>query len=181
LCGSGVISCAAELYRTGILETSGAFTNNCGIKFLSDQVKNGKNYFLSNPNRDNETGGVFLSQKDIRSIQLGKAALITGIEFLLKKDDRQVPEKIIVAGAFGSYLEKGDMITLGMLPKIELKNIKNRGNLAGAGAVMALCNYRYVQRAKVLASEIKIVDLALNAEFQNVFVQRLSFPKKMNQ
>ncbi|MCP4339511.1 MAG: ATP-binding protein [Desulfobulbaceae bacterium] len=126
------------------------------------------------------TGGVAISQKDIRSIQLGKAALVTGIEFLLKKDDSQVPGKIIVAGAFGSYLEKSDMITLGMLPEIELQDIINSGNLAGAGAVMALCNDQYLQCAKDLASEINVVDLALNIDFQNVFVQRLAFPEILN-
>lgn len=177
LCGSGVISGAAELYRTGIIEPSGAFVKDSNITALSDQVKNGKSYILSNPGGDGGTGEVAISQKDIRSIQLGKAALITGIEFLLKEDDSQVPEIIIVAGAFGSYLEKGDMITLGMLPKIELHDIINSGNLAGAGAVMALCSEQYLQRAKELAAEMKVVDLALSTEFQNVFVQRLGFPE----
>lgn len=156
MCGSGVISGAAELYRTGIVEPNVAFVKDSKISPLSDQAKNGKSYFLPNPGGDIGTGGVAISQKDIRSIQLRKAALITGIEFLLKEDDSKVPGKIIVAGAFGSYLEKSDMITLGMLSKIELQDIINSGNLGGAGAVMALCNDQYLQRTKDLASEIKV-------------------------
>jgi uncharacterized 2Fe-2S/4Fe-4S cluster protein (DUF4445 family) len=177
LCGSGVISVAAELFRSGIVKASGAFVEDTEIRALSAPTNNGKRYVLSQSDSAIKADEVAISQKDIRSIQLGKAALITGIEFLLLKEKTQLPKKIIVAGAFGSYLEKDDMITLGMLPKMELQEIINSGNLAGAGAVMALCDERYLEQAKNLAAEIQIVDLASSPELQKVFVDRLAFPE----
>lgn len=177
LCGSGVISVAAELFRSGIIKASGAFVGDSEIGALSVHKNNGKRYVLSKSNNAAEADDVAISQKDIRSIQLGKAALITGIEFLVLKENTRLPKKIIVAGAFGSYLEKDDMITLGMLPKMELQEIINSGNLAGAGAVMALCDERYLEQAKNLAAEIQIVDLATSPELQKVFVERLVFPE----
>lgn len=176
LCGSGVISVAAALYRVGIVEASGAFVRDSAINALSEHPQNGRKYVICKKSTANEAAEVAISQKDIRSIQLGKAALITGIEFLLQKENEQFPEKIIVAGAFGSYLEKNDMITLGMLPEIQLQKIVHSGNLAGAGAVMALCDDRYLELAKNLAAQIQIVDLATSHEFQKVFVDRLVFP-----
>ncbi len=176
LCGSGVISGAAELYRAGIIEPNGAFVRDSGITSLSDTSNIGRVYFFSHTSTEDGTGDIVISQKDIRSIQLGKAALITGIEFLVMEDGNRVPEKIIVAGAFGSSLDKNDMITLGMLPRIEPQKIISSGNLAGAGAVMALCCDRYLKRIKDLATEIKVVELALSPDFQNTFVQNLIFP-----
>jgi uncharacterized 2Fe-2S/4Fe-4S cluster protein (DUF4445 family) len=172
-----VISVAAELFRSGIVKASGAFVEDTEIRALSAPTNNGKRYVLSQSDSAIKADEVAISQKDIRSIQLGKAALITGIEFLLLKEKTQLPKKIIVAGAFGSYLEKDDMITLGMLPKMELQEIINSGNLAGAGAVMALCDERYLEQAKNLAAEIQIVDLASSPELQKVFVDRLAFPE----
>lgn len=177
LCGSGAVSGVVELYRTGIVEASGAFVKDTGITPLVDRDGIGRSYCLSHSSKEKRRREIGISQTDIRSIQLGKAALITGIESLLKEDGMTLPTRIIVAGAFGSYLDTNDMITLGMLPKVESKIIINGGNLAGAGAVMALCNDLFLQRIEEIASKIKVVDLALNPEFQKIFVKNLSFPK----
>lgn len=179
LCGSGVISVTAELYRAGVVAANGAFVGDPVIGALSAHKQNGKKYVISEKSNADEVDEVAISQKDIRSIQLGKAALITGIEFLLQKENTQIPERIIVAGAFGSYLEKDDMVTLGMLPKMQLQEIINCGNLAGAGAVMVLCDESYLEQAKKLAAQIQIVDLATSLEFQKVFVERLGFPEHL--
>lgn len=176
LCGSGVISGVAELYRAGIVGPGGAFVKDSCIKSLANTSNNGRGYFISRYSKEDGTGDVVISQKDIRSIQLGKAALITGIEFLVKEDWNRFPGKIIVAGAFGSYLDKSDMVTIGMLPRIESQKIISGGNLAGAGAVMALCSDRYFQRVKDMAAKIKVVDLALSPDFQNTFIHNLGFP-----
>ena len=177
LCGSGVISVAAELYRTGLVSASGAFEKDEAIAAFSNKNKNGIKYIVSKRCEEAVTEEVAISQGDIRSIQLGKGALITGIEFLLQQEQSTIPEKIIVAGSFGSYLKKEDMITLGMLPQIELQQIINCGNLAGTGAVMALCDERYQALAKELAAQIQVVDLAASVEFQKVFVKKLGFPE----
>lgn len=179
LCGSGVISVAAELRRSGIIQNSGAFIVDDKIDALSNGSGNGKKYKISAADRNTKTVEVVISQKDIRAIQLGKAALITGMEFLLNMEERKFPEKIIVAGAFGSYLEKQDMLTLGMLPPIAPQDICSSGNLAGAGAVMALCDQEYEKQAQELAAKIKVVDLATDIAFQNHFVENLAFPEQL--
>ena len=86
LCGSGVISVAAELYRSGIIEASGAFVRDSAISALSDHPKNGRKYVIYKKSTLDEENEVAISQKDIRSIQLGKTALTTDIEFLLKRN-----------------------------------------------------------------------------------------------
>lgn len=164
ICGAGVINTVAQLCRHGIIGSDGAF------------VGDKKQYHLVQGNPGTEQSAVFINQKDIRSVQLGKSALNTGIEFLLKNAGISMPEKIIVAGAFGSHLNKTDLIRLGMIPKIDLDHIHMVGNAAGSGAVMALCDGKYIQKAIQLAAEIKTIDLACDIEFQNAFVKNLHFP-----
>ncbi len=176
VCGTGVISGVAEFCRKQIIEPGGAFEKGDTIKPLQKDPEGKPRYILVQENSSQDGSPVFISQKDIRSVQLGKGALITGIEFLLKAAGYEKPEKIIIAGAFGTFLEKDDMLTLGMIPDIQPDKIEVAGNSAGAGAVMVLCDNSFLKKAVEIAGRITIVDLACDQKFQEVFVQKLGFP-----
>ncbi|OGQ91964.1 MAG: hypothetical protein A2464_12600 [Deltaproteobacteria bacterium RIFOXYC2_FULL_48_10] len=165
ICGAGVLNIVAQLCDKRIIAPDGRFNSG------------GDQYVLV---PENPAGGqlpVYISQKDIRSVQLGKSALISGIEFLLKRAGLKAPEKIIIAGAFGSHLDPSDLIRLGMIPKTDPGKIETAGNAAGSGAVMALCDPGYMNRAARMAGHIEVVDLALDIQFQEVFVGNLGFPE----
>ncbi len=166
ICGAGVINGIAQFCEKQIINPGGAFSS-------------GKQEFVLVP--ENEANGqtkIYISQKDIRSVQLGKSALITGIKFLLKEAGLSVPEKIIIAGAFGSHLKKQDLIRLGMIPEIDPGKIEIAGNSAGTGAIMTLCKSHYLDKAEQLANKIVTIDLATNIDFQEAFIKNLSFPDK---
>ncbi len=164
ICGPGVVNAVAQLFEKQLIKPDGAF-------------KSGDKKFMIVPeDKGANQSPIYISQKDVRSVQLGKSALISGIIFLLKKAGLKRPEKIILAGAFGSHLNKSDLIQLGMIPKMELRKIEVAGNAAGAGAIMALCKERYVNEIIITANKIEIVDLACNIDFQEVFIKNLSFP-----
>lgn len=175
LCGSGVIGAVAALLRAGIVDASGKFIKEPAIPRLRNREDNGWRYVIAEKEQTATGSEIFLSQKDIRAVQLGKAALITGIEFLLRAAGIARPAKIIIAGAFGSYLDKDDMLTLGMLPAIDPSLIEIAGNSAGAGAIMALCDDAYLIRASEISGSISVIDLTADSDFQNTFIQRLSF------
>jgi len=171
ICGSGIISGVAAFVRSGIVEKSGAFSSALEDGVIADGPE-GRRYLLYGDEAGDE---VAISQKDIRNVQLGKAALISGIEFLLAAAQMEAPEKIIVAGAFGSHLDKNDLLTIGMLPDIDPNNIDIAGNAAGSGAIMALCDDDYLHRAEQIAAETSVINLAEDMEFQMHFINRLSF------
>jgi len=164
ICGTGVISAVTQFCQKKIISSGGAFQNEI------------KQYIIVSESLSQDGSAIFISQKDIRSVQLGKAALITGIEFLLKEAGLDEPEKIIIAGAFGSFLDKKDMMTLGMIPAMDLNRVEVAGNSAGAGAIMALCDNAFLDKAIQIANKVIVVDLARNQNFQDVFVKKLSFP-----
>ncbi len=177
ICGSGVISAIAEFYRRGIIEPGGRFNQKDTIENVLKDSKGLSTYVLVPGELSANGQDIGISQKDIRAIQLGKAALITGIEYLLKEAKLEKPEKIIIAGAFGSHMNKNDMITLGMLPLIAPEQIEIAGNAAGAGAVLTLCDDKYQKDAEKTSRKITVVDLAANKDFQNTFIHRLNFPE----
>jgi uncharacterized 2Fe-2S/4Fe-4S cluster protein (DUF4445 family) len=175
ICGTGVISAVTQLYQKKIIEPGGAFKKDITCLAL-DKDDFGKTEYVIVPKNSAQEGfKIFISQKDIRSVQLGKGALITGIEFLLKEAGLEKAEKIIIAGAFGSFLDKEDMMTLGMIPAMDLSKIEVVGNSAGAGAIMVLCDKAFLEKTIQIASKIKVVDLACNKDFQNVFIKNLAF------
>lgn len=136
----------------------------------------GHRYQLFNKDESDTGQEISFYQKDIRAIQLGKGALITGIEFLICKAGVKQLEKIILAGAFGSHLKPEDLMSIGMIPQMDKSKVTVASNLAGSGAVMALCDKFSRSKADELANSVITIDLARDPDFQRHFVKRLSFP-----
>jgi uncharacterized 2Fe-2S/4Fe-4S cluster protein (DUF4445 family) len=163
ICGAGVINAVAQFCEKQIIAPSGVFTSGQN------------NYIIVPENVDLGLPSIQITQKDIRSVQLGKSALISGIDFLLKDAGFVMPQKIIIAGAFGSHLNKVDLIRLGIIPDMNVDLIEMAGNAAGSGAVMALCDKEYIEQAAQMAAKTEVVDLACNVQFQEVFINNLNF------
>jgi len=180
ICGTGVVSAVAQFCHKNIIEPGGAFKKNSMLRAIKNDASGKINYLLVPETSTQDGSAIFISQKDIRSVQLGKGALITGIQFLLKKAGIKKPEAIIVAGAFGTFLDKEDMMTLGMIPSIDPGRVKIVGNAAGTGSIMALCNDIYLKKSIQTAKQISVVDLACDQNFQDKFIKNMSFPIATN-
>ena len=180
ICGTGVISAIAQFCRHHIIEPNGAFNKELTLSTLTKDAAGILKYTIVPEDTDLAVPEIFIGQRDIRSVQLGKGALITGIDFLLREAGFDKPEKIIIAGAFGSFLDKKDMTILGMIPVMAPDKVAVSGNSAGAGAVMVLCDPVFLDKSIDMANRIVTVDLACNQNFQEVFLQNLSFPSLEN-
>ncbi len=175
ICGSGVISTVAELLRAGVITKSGSFDP----AFKSPCLQPGRNGTLAFEIVCGKTarGGrpIVLTQADVRAVQLAKGALRAGIELLCRENNIQRPSKILLAGAFGSYINKADALCIEMFPEIPAEDIEVVGNAAGAGAVLALCDDACFNYSKDLAKRTRVFDLAVHPDFQNTFIEHLSF------
>ena len=176
ICGSGVVSAVAELLRAGVIRDDGRFNPDYD---LGNMQKNDEGFdeFVLVRAAETQTGrDVTLTQKDVRAIQLAKGALKTGIDLLCKEAAVKKPERIMVAGAFGSYIDKADALTIGMFPDLEEAAIEIVGNAAGAGAVLSLFEQDPSAAVQKLTHSTQVLDLASHPEFQNTFIASLSFP-----
>ena len=186
LCGSGLVDAVAELVRVGLLDASGRFLPEDEIAAkapaLADRfTKIGEErvFILDRPTPESDVGDcVYLSQRDVRELQFGKAAIATGWTLLLEElglehDDIQ---QVLLAGSFGSYLSPAAAVRIGLVPKLPVLRIVSAGNVAGEGAKMALLSLRERVGAAALLEEVKYVELSDRPDFNDKFVDQLSFP-----
>ena len=103
-----------------------------------------------------------------------KGALRAGAEILLRRYGREKPDKIILAGAFGSYIDAGQAQAMGMLP-LAVGEVMSVGNAAGDGARFALLNLGKRAEAAWAASAIEYVELATDRSFQEEYLKAMRF------
>lgn len=183
ICGSGLMDAISEMYRAGVIEANGRITppEKAGHlpAFLQSRIRGRgaeARFVLATPE---ETGGpeVYLTQKDVRELQLAKGAIRAGIEVLLQKAGISSGEleEILLAGAFGSYIDKQSALGIGLLPQVDPGKIRAVGNAAGAGAILALLSQRARRRAASVARQCEHLELSTVPEFQEAFIKHLNF------
>jgi uncharacterized 2Fe-2S/4Fe-4S cluster protein (DUF4445 family) len=175
ICGTGVISAVAELLRAGIISKDGAFNHETKYPNLQLDENNTAQFILVPSEKTADGRAIVLTQKDVRAIQLAKGAIRTGIELLCIETNIDLPGKILLAGAFGSYINPEDALTIGMLPDLPPEDIEGVGNAAGAGAILALFDERFAKKAKELSRSTRVLDLSTHPDFQDTFINALSF------
>ena len=159
ICGSGILDSIAELLKAGIINERGKFQSdsNCIHKDSQGifQYMLNPDFYKSSSSKDNKGSNISINQKDIVEIQLAKSAMRTGIEVLLEDAGIEFGEidKVIIAGAFGSYIDPKNVINIGMFPNISLKKISQVGNAAGVGAKMVLVSGRQREIAEKIATK----------------------------
>ncbi|MBW1786324.1 MAG: DUF4445 domain-containing protein [Deltaproteobacteria bacterium] len=165
ICGSGVISIVAALTRAGVIKPGGAFDLDCGYPGLRTDPHSGQAEIVLVPARDSRTDrDIVFTQNDVRSVQLGKAALRAGIDILMQDAGITQLDMLFLAGTFGSYLDPRELLHIGMLPPMPLDRIKSIGNAAGDGARLALFSLKK-----------RVVELSMRPDFQDVFIDAMSF------
>ena len=155
ICGSGLLDLVAALLNSGIVDESG---------YLE-----GKEFTICE--------GVTLTQKDVREVQLAKAAIRAGIELLAEKLGAAVEDirKVYLAGAFGNYLAPASACRIGMIPPVLIDRIEPIGNAAGEGAKLCAMSEAEFKYAQALAENTEFLELASLPQFQDCYVDALEF------
>lgn len=170
ICGSGVLDAIAQLYVAGVLEAKGKMQkNHQRVRIYQDETEF---VLVSEKERDGKQA-ITITQKDVREVQLAKAAIRTGIQVLLEHSERTEDEieQVIIAGAFGSYLNVASAVTIGMFPPLSLNRFRQVGNAAGMGAKLALISMDKRAEAQVIANQVDYVELAVAPRFSQTFAQ----------
>jgi uncharacterized 2Fe-2S/4Fe-4S cluster protein (DUF4445 family) len=174
ICGSGLLDVVGELASQGGLDKNGRFQNNGASHSQpwKDQWETveGKAVFRI-------AGPVYLTQKDVRQVQLAKGAIRTGIEMLLKanKVDAGKVDRVLIAGSFGFHLRTASLIHLGLLPREFSNRVEFVGNTSKSGAQAFLLNRQTRDEMKRIVEEVEVVELANDPAFEKAFVQSLLF------
>jgi uncharacterized 2Fe-2S/4Fe-4S cluster protein (DUF4445 family) len=181
ICGSGIIDAVAELVKAGIIKADGRFNKNIQCKRLRKGADGKLEYVLVWAANTAIGQDIAITQKDIRAVQLAKAALYAGAKILMRKKGVEKVERITLAGAFGSYINKENALVIGMIPDCDPAKITVVGNAAGEGAKLALYDQDKRSEAQQAARTVQFVETAAEPEFQETFLEAMYFPHASDQ
>lgn len=175
ICGSAIIDAVAEIFRVGIVDSRGKFNKTLSTKRVR-QGETGWEYVIAWTEETSIGRDIPITQQDVRQIQLAKAALFTAARTLLTRSGLENPDKVILAGGFGSFIDKEKAMLIGLIPDCELENVYAIGNAAGDGARIALLNVEKRNEIDVVTRKVERFELPTDPDFQNQFMLATSFP-----
>jgi uncharacterized 2Fe-2S/4Fe-4S cluster protein (DUF4445 family) len=175
ICGSGIIEVVAEMFVCGIVQPDGRFNPNLTHERVAWDGRKGS-YLLATAEQSATGEPIWVTQDDVRNIQLAKAALYAGCKLLMNRMGITAVDRIVLAGAFGSYIDPKYAMLLGLIPDCDLEKVVAVGNAAGDGARIALLNRHKRAEAQHLAEWVTYIETAVDPDFQNEFVGAIHFP-----
>jgi uncharacterized 2Fe-2S/4Fe-4S cluster protein (DUF4445 family) len=182
ICGSGLIDAVAVLLELGIIDKNGKMISaeaclDLGLsQELCDrliQADDGMAFELY----QNNGRTIILTQGDVREVQLAKAAIMAGMLTLLKEEGLKMTQidRVLIAGAFGNYIDKKSAVKIGLLPDVGMTKLINVGNAAGTGASMALMSEKVRNEAELLSHFVKHVELSASPIFNDEYMNAMRF------
>jgi uncharacterized 2Fe-2S/4Fe-4S cluster protein (DUF4445 family) len=170
VCGSGLLDAVSAMLEAGVLDVSGRMIARGPLAPLVTASAEGERFELA--------PDVYLTQQDVRQVQLAKGAIATGVEVLLQEADITVDavREVLVAGAFGSHVSPASLVRLGVFPPEWVDRVTFVGNAALSGAAAMLLDPSVRTSAAALAREARVVALATRPDFQRRFLAALDFP-----
>lgn len=187
ICGSGLVDLAAVLLHCGIIDYEGLIRppQEGAADSLSSRVINRPevyDFLIASAAESYDHKPIYLTQKDIRELQLAKAATAAGIKILMDEMGVGVRDiqHVYLAGALGNYINPRSAMRIGLIPKVAPEIINSLGNAASTGASMVLLSRAYWHMATELAHSIEHVELSSRLDFNQYFIEHMDFPKEGN-
>jgi uncharacterized 2Fe-2S/4Fe-4S cluster protein (DUF4445 family) len=176
LCGSGIVDVAAELYGQGLINFRGRFQKE------KDGVGDGRfgpQFLLVPAHESGSNHDIAVTQEDINEIQLAKGAINAGLAILLDVSNTKPEEvqEVIIAGAFGSYLNIKNSIAIGLFPELPQASYRQVGNAAAIGAKWMLVSQKARRRAEEIAEQTHYQELTTYPKFSRRFALGMLFPR----
>jgi uncharacterized 2Fe-2S/4Fe-4S cluster protein (DUF4445 family) len=176
LCGSGLIDCVAELFRTGVIDPAGKIAASGRRVKVSDYGV--KSYVLA---FREDTGGVKdveITEIDLDNFIRAKGAIFSAIRTMLEALDFEVPviTSVRIAGGIGSGINFENSVRIGMLPDIDRRLYSYIGNSALAGAYAMLISDGAAEKVTRIARNMTYLDLSSHPGYMNEFVSACFLP-----
>ena len=189
ICGSGLMDIVTFLLETGIMDEMGRMVDEdelekdealaCAPQII--RLESGmKAFLLADASESGNGQPVYLSQKDIREVQLAKSAMAAGVALMADTLGVEIGDikKVMIAGAFGNYMAPHSACGIGMIPGELEERIVPIGNAAGEGAKIAALNLEEYKRCQRISENCEFLELATHPDFQDTFVDMMEFPEQ---
>jgi uncharacterized 2Fe-2S/4Fe-4S cluster protein (DUF4445 family) len=179
LCGSGIIDGVAELRRWNVINARGRFDrDHPWVRAGASGGPRDLEFVLAPGGQGGVQRDITITQNDINEIQLAKGAIRAGLEILLDATDTAVEDvrEVIIAGAFGTFLNVKSALDIGLLPLLPNAHYRQVGNAALVGARHALLSRQMRQRTQEIAGRTHYLELTTYPKFNRRFALAMQFP-----
>jgi len=177
ICGSGILDVLAELYRAGVVTKSGVFNKEQkSNRYRKNPDNNQPEFVLAWAEETSIDKDVVITQRDVRQIQLAKGALHAGCKLMMRRMGMDKVDKIKIAGAFGTHVDREKALIMGLFPDCEIEKILSIGNAAGDGCRAALLNSKKRDEADWVARNVEYIELTVEEDFQRQFMECMQIP-----
>ncbi len=185
ICGSGIFDVVAVMLESGAVEVMGRLADPADAGDLAPGIaarlrgeNSGREFVIVPSSHAADGRDIVFTQKDLREVQLAKGAVRAAVELLCIEAGigTEDLDEILLAGAFGNYIDPTSALRIGLLPPIERERITGIGNAAGAGALTALLSTGKRAEAEALAEQAEHIELMARTEFQMVYADSMIFP-----
>jgi uncharacterized 2Fe-2S/4Fe-4S cluster protein (DUF4445 family) len=163
------------MFLAGIIAGNGRFNSDLETPRLRSGDE-GAEFVIAWAHETSLGRDISVSQADVRAVQLAKGALYAGAKILMRQLGIKKVERVILAGAFGSYIDTQSALSLGLFPDCPLSNVYSVGNAAGEGARLALLSLDKRKEASEIAGKIEYLELTLMPDFTEQFAQAMYIP-----
>lgn len=188
LCGSSIIDIVAELLKSGIVDKMGRMLPRAELPedlpaSLRDRViedDDGLRFILAYEDETQINGPVYVTQRDVREVQLAKGAMACGMSILMREMGigPEDLDEVLLAGAFGNFIRRSNARRIGLLPNVEAEKIRFVGNAAGAGSHLSLISRKCREEAEIISKATHYIELAGRTDFQMEFAEAMLFPEE---
>ncbi len=177
ICGSGILDLLAELYASGVVVKSGRFNKVQKSNRYRINPDSGQPEFVIAWKEESSIGkDIVIAQKDVRQIQLAKGALYCGCKLMMRRMGIKSVDKVKIAGAFGTHVDRQKALVMGLFPDCSLDMIESVGNAAGDGARAALLNREKRNEANWVSRNVEYIELTVEQDFQTHFMEAMQIP-----
>ena len=177
ICGSGILDLFAELYSSGVINKAGMFSEDQrSNRYRVNPDTNQPEFVLAWSEETSINKDVVVNQKDIRQIQLAKGALYTGCKLMMRRMGVDKVDKVKIAGAFGTHVDRQKALIMGMFPDCPEDKIVAVGNAAGDGCRAALLDRIKRREANWVARNVEYIELTVEEDFEKQFMQSMQIP-----
>ena len=184
ICGSGILDLLAELYRAGVVAKSGVFNKKALAgheRFRVNPDTKQPEFVLAWAEESSIDKDIVVTQKDIRQIQLAKGALYAGCKLMVKRMGLEKVDRVKIAGAFGTHVDREKALIMGLFPDCEIEMIQGVGNAAGDGCRAALLNVKKRVEANWCSRNVEYIELTVEKNFQQEFMEAMQLPHMTDQ
>jgi uncharacterized 2Fe-2S/4Fe-4S cluster protein (DUF4445 family) len=177
ICGSGILDLLSELYISGVINKAGMFSEEQkSDRYRLNPDTGQPEFVLAWAEETSISKDVVVTQKDVRQIQLGKGALYTGCKLMMRRMGVDKVDKVKIAGAFGTHVDRTKALIMGLFPDCQVDKILAVGNAAGDGCRAALLDRKKRIEAKWVSRNVEYIELTVEEDFEKQFMQAMQIP-----